>query len=149
MAARLRGLFEPGLRRIVERAVTVGSAQPFGRRMQLCRVTGQLEIEWHARGLHPWDDDLPFEQRSQLLRAQTIEDTDVAVARLFRVLPEVETIAIRVRGPESGGGVILAGTVNRASVAACSRVRSPHMRLKIMGVRYEIANDQEALTKSS
>src|SRR5262249_12729418 len=133
----IRPRFQLGLGRLVTRALNVGPLGSRGReRLQLRQLTGHLQVVWQARALHPWDRDLPSARRSELFSEQTIADTDVAVAKLFRLLPEIDTISIQVRAPEVDGSVILAGTISRASVAASSPVLSPRMRLKLMGIHY-------------
>jgi len=109
IARRIRGILYRGLGHIVGKALNIGPIRRGGRqRLQICRITGQLHVEWRARDLHAWDRDLPLERRSELFRAQTIEDTDNAVARLFSLVPEVDTITIQVRSPQSDGGTISA-----------------------------------------
>jgi hypothetical protein len=139
IARRIRGILYRGLGHIVGKALNIGPIGRGGRqRLQICRITGQLHVEWRARDLHPWDRDLPLECCSELFRAQTIMDTDNAVARLFSLVPEVDTITIQVRSPQSDGGTILAGTISRTSHTACRAVPSPRMRLKMMGIRGDV-----------
>jgi hypothetical protein len=135
IARRIRGMLHRGLGHLVGKALSIGPIGRGGRqRLQICRVTGQLHVEWWARDLHPWEQDLPLDRRWELFRAQTIADTDNAVARLFFLVPEVDTITIQVRSPQSDGSTILAGTISRTSHAACRAVASPRMRLKMMGI---------------
>jgi hypothetical protein len=109
-----------------------------------------LQVVWQARALHPWDRDLPSARRSELFSEQTIADTDIVVAKLFRLLPEIDTISIQVRTPEVDGSVIMAGTISRATAAASSQVVSARMRLKMMGIRDQMRDNQlHPFSKSS
>src|SRR5215831_10427610 len=143
IARRIRGMLHRGLGHTVGKALNIGPIGRGGRqRLQICRITGQLDVEWRARDLDPWDRDLPLERRSDLFQTQTIMDTDNAVARLFSLVPEVDTITIQVRSPQSDGSTILAGTISRTSHAACRAVPSPRMRLKMMGIRGDVTYER-------
>jgi hypothetical protein len=151
IARSIRGMAKRELGHIVARALDIGPPSSGMRgKLRVRRITGQLQVEWHARDVHPWDQDLPLERRAELFTDQTIADTDTVVTTLFRLLPEIGTIAVQVRTPEADGDVILAGTINRASIAACRPVLSARMRLKMMGLRYGMSDDElEVLSDSS
>lgn len=128
------------LRRGVTRALTL---RPRGfvanDALRLERLSACLEVEWRTRVVHPWDEQLPPERRARVLCEQTLHDTEEAILGLFRLLPEVERISIRVRGCESPHETFLAGTVAREDVRATNALRSPGMRLRMMGVRWNTA----------
>src|SRR5438128_12659527 len=64
--------------------------------LQLSNFSARLHVEWTARNVHPWDRALPSELRAEKFVAQSLTDTTVAIDRLFRMLPEIEVIEIRV-----------------------------------------------------
>jgi hypothetical protein len=81
--------------------------------LTLTSASHRLEIEWHARDIHPWDRSTESEEREARFAEQSIADTDAALSRLFNQLPEVDVIEFRVIHPDSGQR-ILAGTVERS-----------------------------------
>jgi hypothetical protein len=102
--------------------------------LTLKKLTNRLEIEWSARDIHPWDrNDLPEEKASLFVR-QCLADTDAAITRLFRELPQVDTIALTVLEPHSES-VIMAGTVDRDVVEPDAGL-SVGMRLWQQGIKY-------------
>jgi hypothetical protein len=106
-------------------------------RLILKRISAQLQVEWCARAVHPWDRDLPVERRDELFLEQCREDTVRAVQRMFARLAEVEVIEIRVIEPSPSARTILAGTVSRHDLAVVSGHRSSRMSLNLMGIRHE------------
>ena len=60
--------------------------------------------------------------------------------RLFQILPEIDAIGIRVFAPRAVSKLMLAGTVSRREAFIARPLASPGMRLKVMGVRYQVAN---------
>lgn len=102
--------------------------------LTLKKLTNRLEIEWSARDIHPWDrNDLPEEKASLFVR-QCLADADAAITRLFRELPQVDTIALTVLEPHSES-VIMAGTVDRDVVEPDAGL-SVGMRLWQQGIKY-------------
>jgi len=123
-------------RRRVRRALalnTRGEVRADG--LELVRLDNRLEVEWRARDVHPWDRAVPGGEPDAGFCEQLLDDTEAAVLRLFEALPEVNTIDVRVVRP-SGGGLLAAGTVHRASVEQASRLRSVGMRLRCLGITY-------------
>jgi hypothetical protein len=108
--------------------------------LSLKGMRNRLEVEWRARGTHPWDQGLPPERAAQTFVQQCLADVDAAISRLFATLPEVDEIELRVLDPASGDP-ILAGTVSRAEVAAVT-AGSIGMKLKSLGLVYRLANWQ-------
>jgi len=106
-------------------------------RLILKRISTQLQVEWCARDVHPWDRDLPVERRDELFLEQCREDTVLAVQRMFARLAEVDVIEIRVIEPSPSARTILAGIVSRHDLAVVSRQRSPRMSLNLMGIHHE------------
>src|SRR5271154_5555461 len=57
----------------------------------------QLDIEWRARDIHPWDRPLlSRSQRAAAFVGQSLADTEAAVHRLFDAVPQVNVITLRV-----------------------------------------------------
>ena len=106
----------------------------------LSKLSAQLQVEWRSRDVHPWDRDLPWERRAELFRDQTMRDTNAVIMRLFRMLPDVDAIEIRVLDPRPPNLLILAGTVVRQDALAARSLSSPGMTLRLMGIRYHMNN---------
>jgi hypothetical protein len=124
------------LRRLVRKALAL-TPRGFVRHdvLVLCDFSAQLRVEWRTRDIHPWDGTLPADRRCELFRDQAFHDTDAAIARLFRILPDLDTIEVRVVEPRPPNRAILAGTVARGDADAARSLASPGMRLRLMGVR--------------
>ena len=140
MPRRVRTLIAYVARALFRRGVTIAlTPRPRGfvpnDGLRLRKLSARLHLEWRTRDLHPWDERLPAARRAERFREQTLHDTDSAIARCFEMLPEVETIDIRVLAPRAPDRLLLAGTVTRADIAALRRVASPGMRLRMLGVR--------------
>jgi hypothetical protein len=112
-----------------------------GDRLTVNRISTQLRVEWCARDVHPWDRDLPRDQRDDLFLEQCRHDTLVAVQRMFARLAEVDVIEILVVEPQPSARTILAGTVSRHDLNVVTRHRSLRMSLKLLGIHYEAAQD--------
>jgi len=134
-------LAEGRLRRVVLKALAL---KPRGfiphDVLVLTKLSGQLQVEWRARDIHPWDLDQSRARQAELFREQVLRDTDEAVIRLFQILPEIDAIDIRVFAPRAVRRLMLAGTVSRREAFIARPLASPGMRLKVMGVRYQVAN---------
>jgi hypothetical protein len=99
----------------------------------------QLQIEWRARGIHPWDRGLVAPaQRAAAFVEQSLADTEAAICRLFEALPQVDVIALRVLDRTSET-VIISGTVSRLAVSARDQNLSTGMRLLYLGLTYHSA----------
>jgi hypothetical protein len=101
-----------------------------------------LQIEWRARGLHPWDRDLSPALRIKLFHEQALQDTEDALRRLFSVFPGMEQIVFRVLEPAAPNRVIAAGNIARGEFDAADRFPSLRMRLHMMGVRIATAGGE-------
>jgi hypothetical protein len=99
-----------------------------------------LKVEWQARDVHPWNEDLPVGRRAELLTTELMADTIVAIRQIFERLAEVDVIHIRVLAPNAPDKTVLAGTVCRDDVDAAQACRSPAMSLKLLGVQYCLAD---------
>jgi hypothetical protein len=99
-----------------------------------------LNVEWHARDAHPWDCDLPIEQRAELFTAGLIADTVVAIRQLFEDLAEVDVIQICVLAPNDPDMTILAGTVCRDDLNAAVGCPSPAMSLRLLGLQHRLVD---------
>jgi hypothetical protein len=108
--------------------------------LPLKKLSSRLEVEWCARGIQPWDRDLPVEQQTKLFVEQCLNDTVVAIRRMFERMAEIDIIDIRVVEPERPEATVLAGTVLRDDVNAARRHTSPSMNLKVLGVRYHVTD---------
>ena len=108
--------------------------------LSLKRMSNRLEVEWQARGIHPWDQGLPPEREAQKFVEQCLEDVDAALSRLFATLPDTDEIELRVLDPTSAKPIV-AGTVTRAQAVAAS-AGSVGMKLKSLGLMYRLANWQ-------
>jgi hypothetical protein len=102
------------------------------------RLAIALHVEWFARDVHPWNDDLPERRRSELFAQQCLEDVDAAIPRLFEQLPEIDTLEIRVLERESKTQIIT-GVVQRSDLAIHVS-SSLGMRLKTIGINYQRPN---------
>jgi hypothetical protein len=127
------------LRRKVIRALEVNRrAAVRDDRLSLKSMRNRLEVEWLARGIHPWDKGVSPEREAQKFAQQCLEDVDAAVSKLFATLPGIDEIDLRVLDPGSGEP-ILAGMVTRAE-AAVAPEGSVGMKLKSLGLVYRLAN---------
>jgi hypothetical protein len=104
----------------------------------LRKLSARLQVEWRSRDLHPWDRDLPPRRRAERVRELTLDDTDAAIMRLFRTLPDVDGLEVRVFAPLPSDRIILAGVVAREDAFAARSMSSPGMRLRMMGVQYRM-----------
>jgi hypothetical protein len=144
---------DSSIERVVRRALALRSRGAIAGDVlvlnSLCQAGHRLRLEWHARDIHPWDRDLPNSQQAELFSKQALEDTDAALGRLFRRLPEIEEIEFQVLKPMSSGGVILTGVVDRETALNPKPSPSLRMRLKMLGVRYQMADDHLVLIPAS
>jgi hypothetical protein len=124
------------LRRLVRKALAL-TPRGFVSRdvLLLCDFSARLRVEWRTRDVHPWDESLPVGRRSELFRDQAFSDTDAAIVRLFRFLPDIDEIEVQVLAPRLPNRTILAGTVTRRDADAARSLVSPGMRLRLMGIR--------------
>jgi hypothetical protein len=84
------------------------------------------------------DRDLPLADQAELFSEQALQDTDVALIRLFQGLAEIEQIEFQVLKPDGLGDAILAGVVDRGSVLAPERSHSLRMRLRNLGITCQL-----------
>jgi hypothetical protein len=103
-------------------------------------MRNRLKVEWRARLIHPWDQDLLPEQAAKRFVQQCLEDVDVAISWLFATLPDTHEVELRVLDPNSGSPIV-AGTVTRAD-AATAKSESIGMRLKSLGLVFRLTNWQ-------
>src|SRR5579863_6798598 len=104
--------------------------------LQLGNLQHRLEILWRARDTHPWDKHLPPDVKHSRFIEQAMIDTEAALARLFKALPEVDLITLCVTDPVSEA-TILTGTVARSDFQNMQPSRSVRMRLNQIGVSLE------------
>jgi hypothetical protein len=99
-------------------------------------LTTQLQIEWRARDIHPWDRGLLSPgQRTEAFLEQSLVDTEAAIYRLFEALPQVDAIAVRVLDRKSET-VIISGNVSRLAASARDENLSVGMQLLYLGLTY-------------
>jgi hypothetical protein len=106
----------------------------------LGRVSTQLEIEWYAHDVHPWDDDLPVELQAARFAEETLQHTVAAIRRAFERFPEVDGLQIVVREPRRPHGVLFTGRVSRAEAARCATSLSAAMALKLLGIEFRMVD---------
>jgi hypothetical protein len=98
------------------------------------KISQVLEVEWRARGIHPWDRHRTESRAEYLFREQCYADTDAALVRLFQSLPDVDVICFRVLGQDSDDEIV-AGLVTRAAMRQADSSASARTRLWQMGIR--------------
>ncbi len=102
-------------------------------------ITTQLQIEWRAPDVHPWDRGLLSPaRRAAAFVEQSLADTEVSIHRLFEALPQVDVIALRVLDRTSET-VIISGSVSRLAASARNEHLSIGMRLLYLGLTYHSA----------
>jgi hypothetical protein len=106
--------------------------------LQLTSVKTTLNIEWLARNVHPWDKSVPAERAEQLFAEQCLNDTNAAIARLFKELPMLDTIQLSVRR-SLDQHPLLTGVVHRSSLRDTDHY-SIGMRLRALGVSFRMNN---------
>ncbi len=99
--------------------------------LSLIRVRDRLEVRWRARDIHPWDAEAS--NKAQLFGEQLLTDTEAVILRLFKALPQVDLIDLKIFEPTSDT-VIMAGVVHRSELDAVRSLMSIRMRLQQMGV---------------
>jgi hypothetical protein len=143
MIAFLTRLLKPSVQRLVRRALAIRPRGAIPNDVLILNsliLSGHcLKLVWHARDIHPWDRDLPPAEQAELFREQALQDTDVTLIRLFRALSEIEQIDFQVFKPDGFGDVILAGVVDRERVLEPEQPLSLRMRLRMLGVTYQMA----------
>lgn len=135
-------VFRTGLRQLVERALRLPPRS--GIRwdtLHVHHVSGHLEVEWQARNVHPWDRVLSHERQVESFGNQTFIDTEHAVTRLFNMLPEVDSVTVRVMAPAVTERPIMTGTVHRRDLITARSGTSVRMRLWRWGLRYQEDQD--------
>jgi hypothetical protein len=142
-------IFKPSVHQIVRRALALRPRGAVPHDVPILTnliLSGHcLKLEWRARDIHPWDRDLPPAQQAELSSEQALQDTDVALIRLFQGLSEIEQIEFQVLKPDGFGEVILAGVVDRERAFDPEQPLSLRMRLRMLGVNYQMADDHLVL----
>jgi hypothetical protein len=88
-------------------------------------------VRWRARDIHPWDAQAS--NKAQLFGEQLLADTEAVILRLFKTLPQVDVIDLKVFVPTSDS-MIMSGVVHRSELDSVGSL-SVRMRLQQMGVR--------------
>ena len=137
MKKLIPSLMRQGIRSLVNRSLALWPrGGVVNDRLVLHKVSGQLQLEWHARAVHPWDRDLPACRQLEAYFEQAVADTNFAIPRIFQKLPEIDVIEIRVLDTQDPTKNLLAGVVTREDALAADLSYSPKMRLKMMGIQY-------------
>jgi hypothetical protein len=119
----------------VARALTLEArGAVFNDQLKIGACATELEIEWLARELHPWDRDLSAERQTKMFVERAVMDTVAAIQQIFEQVPEIDRIQVRVRDPMAPHEALLAGTVSRMGLEDCQHHRSPMMKLKSLGL---------------
>jgi hypothetical protein len=108
--------------------------------LELTAVRTTMRVEWVAREIHPWDRNIRRERRERFFTQQCLDDTAAAIGRLFEKMPDLNTLEIRVLR-EASGPLLLAGVVNRDQIKPVANL-APGMKLKTLGIRFQIFNWQ-------
>jgi hypothetical protein len=149
MTAFFTHIFKPSVQQIVRRALALRPRGAIPNDVlilnSLILSSHCLKLEWRARDIHPWDRDLPPAQQAELFSKQALQDTDEALIRLFQGLCEIEQIEFQVVKPNGFGDVILAGLVDRERALDPEQPLSLRMRLSLLGVSYQMADDHLVL----
>jgi hypothetical protein len=128
------------LHRSIEQALALNRTEvrPDGLRAE--KTSLRLTISWRARNLHPWDLDLVGDRRARKLVQQTFLDTEAALERLFKLLPEVDVIDLTVLETDARRhGILMSGSIVRREFEAW-HPSSTLMRLKLIGLNYNLVN---------
>ena len=137
MKKLISSLMRQGIRSLVNRSLALWPrGGVVNDRLLLHKLSGQLQLEWQARAVHPWDRDLPTCRQLEAYFEQAVADTDFAIRRMFQRLPEIDVIEIRVLDTQDPTKIMLAGVVTREDALAADLSYSPKMRLKMMGIQY-------------
>jgi hypothetical protein len=125
----------------VQRAIALhrrGEARTDG--LRLIALSTTMRVEWVARDIHPRDRKFRRERAQRLFSQQCLDDTDAAIGRLFEEMPDLDILEIRVLR-EACGPPLLAGVINRDQVKPVTNL-APGMKLKTLGIRFQIVNWQ-------
>lgn len=102
-------------------------------------LSARLRVQLLARPVHPWDRDLPADERSELFVQQCLEDVSTAIPNLFRSMPEIEEMEVTVLDPKTKSAII-AGVVKRSDALTSNHYLSAGMKLREMGLAYGRSN---------
>jgi hypothetical protein len=125
---------------IVSRALTLRRRGAIGNDgLVVQSLSARLRVQLLARPIHPWDRDLPAEERSELFVQQCLEDVNTAIPKLFRSMPEIEEMEVTVLDPKTKSAII-AGIVKRSDALTANDCLSAGMKLRAMGLAYGRSN---------
>ena len=99
------------------------------------------ECEWLARPNDPWDVDLPAHVREQNYSLQALRDALQMREALFKSIPDVDSVRIRVyelRG-STDPELIITGHLSRDDEPP-PRLSSPVMQARLAGLRFHLAD---------
>src|SRR5260221_14686908 len=97
MKKLIPSLMRWGIRSLVNRSLALWPrGGVVNDRLVLHKLSGQLQLEWHARAGHPGDRDLPTCRQVEADFEQAVVETHFATLRIFQRFPEIDVIKIRV-----------------------------------------------------
>jgi hypothetical protein len=105
-------------------------------------VGADVECEWVARSLDPWDAHLSQGMRQRHASLQALRDAIDVRALLFDLMPQVELAHLRTYRETSHGTreLIITGCMQRNDHSA-RNVHSLVMRSKVLGFRFEMEGE--------
>jgi hypothetical protein len=109
------------------------------RLVRLQILDSGAECDWMARSPDPWDADLSRSIQQRHASLQALRDAIDVRALLFNLMPEMETLFLRVyrKSPDGERELIIEGFAQRNDHAA-RNVHSLVMRAKILGFRFAV-----------
>jgi hypothetical protein len=128
------------LRGSIDKALALNRNEVRSDGLLLEARTFRLAITWRARDVHPWDRNMAADRKMLRRVEQTFSDTLAALERLFIALPEVDVIDLTVLQTRAiNPGTLLNGLISRREFETC-RVPSPAMKLRLLGVNYNLVD---------
>lgn len=136
------GLRARWLRRSIDAALALNRTEVRPDGLCLEARDFRLGITWRARKVHPWESDWAADRKARRLVEQTFSDAHAALERLFIALPEVDVIDLKVlEADATKHGIVISGSISRREFETC-RVTSIAMRLRLVGVNYNLVDSR-------
>ena len=109
------------------------------RLVRLQMLDTVVECDWQARSPDPWDADLSRSVQQRHASLQALRDAIDVRALLFDLMPQMETVHLRVyrKSSDYERELIIEGWAQRNDHAA-RNVHSLVMRAKILGFRFDL-----------
>jgi hypothetical protein len=118
------------------------------RLLRLQMRAEEVECDWVARALDPWDASLSNRVQQRHASLQTLRDAIDVRALLFQMFPQIETAHFRVyrESEDDEREMIVIGCTQRNDNTS-REVHSLVMRAKVLGFRFDM--EEERLRKLS